>query len=88
VVNSKAQLLLGYAYDFNTHWRAQFDYESGNENFSTLGFTYTLNTSFQCNPALYVANSSGHQLAGYIVVTYTLPVWHTEAPKAGTPVAL
>ncbi len=75
VVNSKVEALLGWAYDFDSHWRAQLDFQSGDDNFSSVGFTYTLNDSFQFNPALYMANSSDHSLLGYIVFTYTLPLW-------------
>ncbi|MGZ3649871.1 MAG: hypothetical protein ACXVB9_01735 [Bdellovibrionota bacterium] len=89
VVRSKAELLLGWAYDFDTHWRAQLDFQSGTENFSTTGFTYTLNDSFQFNPALYVSNDTDHQLAGYIVVTYTLKAWApAQVPKPNAPKAM
>jgi hypothetical protein len=83
--NSEAELLLGWAYDFDSHWRTQVDYQSGERNFLTFGFTYTLNERFQFNPALYISNGNEHGLAGYIVATYTLPLWPTKKnPKAPT----
>jgi hypothetical protein len=88
-VDSRLELILGWGYDFDAHWRAQIDYQSGEQNFSTLGFTYTLNDSFQLNPALYVSNTHEHDLAGYIVLTYTFPVWRSAIrEKPGTPPAL
>jgi hypothetical protein len=80
--NSEIELILGLAFDFDSPWRAQIDYQSGERNFSTLGFTYTLNDRFQFNPALYVSNTSEHGLAGYIVATYTLPLWPTKKNPA------
>jgi hypothetical protein len=35
----KNEAILGYAYDFNERWRLQFDWQSGSENSSTIGFT-------------------------------------------------
>lgn len=77
------ELVLGWAYDFDPHWRAQVDFQSGTDNFSTLGFTYTLNDRFQFNPALYLSNASSHVVAGYLVLTYTLPLWHANHPMQG-----
>jgi hypothetical protein len=88
-VDSHAELILGWGYDFDPHWRAQVDFQSGRENFSTLGFTYTLNDSFQFNPALYMTNTRERDLAGYIVFTYTIPVWHSsKRDEPGSPPAL
>jgi hypothetical protein len=83
--NSEAELILGYAYDFDSHWRAQVDFQSGDSNFSTLGFTYTLNENFQFNPALYFSNSDPRNLAGYIVFTFSKKIWNAkENPSAPT----
>lgn len=88
VVKAKAQLLLGWAYDYDLHWRAQIDYQSGNENFMTCGFTYTLNDQFQFNPALYIGNAKEHSLEGYIVLTYTFVAWATKTINRHAPPAL
>src|SRR6478672_4612433 len=71
----KNEAILGYAYDFNERWRVQVDWQSGSENSSTIGFTCNVTPDFQFNPALYVSNSSDHDLMGYIVFTYTFHVW-------------
>jgi hypothetical protein len=71
----KNEAILGYAYDFNERWRLQFDWQSGSENSSTVGFTCNVTPSFQFNPALYVSNDSKHDLFGYVVFTYTFPLW-------------
>jgi hypothetical protein len=71
----KNEAILGYAYDFNERWRLQFDWQSGSENSSTIGFTCNVTPDFQFNPALYVSNRSDHDLMGYVVFTYTFHVW-------------
>ena len=63
----------------------QVDWQSGSENSSTIGFTCNVTPDFQFNPALYVSNSSDHDLMGYIVFTYTFHVWGGK--KDVTPVA-
>jgi hypothetical protein len=71
----KNEAILGYAYDFNERWRLQFDWQSGSENSSTIGFTCNVTPNFQFNPALYVSNRSDHDLMGYVVFTYTFHLW-------------
>jgi hypothetical protein len=71
----KNEAILGYAYDFNERWRLQFDWQSGSENSSTIGFTCNVTPDFQFNPALYVSNGSDHDLMGYVVFTYTFHLW-------------
>jgi hypothetical protein len=71
----KNEAILGYAYDFNERWRLQFDWQSGSENSSTVGFTCNVTPDFQFNPALYVNNGPKHDLFGYIVFTYTFHLW-------------
>jgi hypothetical protein len=71
----KNEAILGYAYDFNETWRLQFDWQSGSENASTIGFTCNVTRDFQFNPALYVNNGPNHDLMGYIVFTYTFHLW-------------
>jgi len=74
-VGNRDEALLGWAHDFNATWRFQLDYQSGSENFFTAGFTWNVTDSFQINPALYLANDHAHKVVGYIVFTYTLPLW-------------
>jgi hypothetical protein len=74
-VNDQTQLLLGWAHDFNDTWRFQLDYQSGSANYFTVGFTCNVTSRLQFNPAIYFPNSSSKSTAGYIVVTYTFPVW-------------
>lgn len=74
----KNEAILGYAYDFNKTWRAQIDFQSGAENSTTIGFTCNITRHFQTNPALYINNGHGHDLFGYVVFTYTFPVWNKD----------
>jgi hypothetical protein len=75
-VADRTEALLGWAHDFNDRWRVQLDYQSGAENYFTLGFTCNVTQRFQFNPALYIANDGSHAKVGYIVFTYTLPLGH------------
>jgi len=74
-VSDRNEALLGWAHDFNSMWRFQLDYQSGRENYFTVGFTCNVTDAFQFNPALYIANDSSHSAVGYIVFTYTFRVW-------------
>jgi hypothetical protein len=74
-VGYRNEAILGYAYDFNKTWRAQVDFQSGSGNSATIGFTCNITRNLQTNPALYVTNDSPHHLLGYVVFTYTLPIW-------------
>ena len=74
-VGYRNEAILGYAYDFNKTWRAQVDFQSGSGNSSTIGFTCNVTHNLQMNPALYITNDSPHRLLGYVVFTYTFPLW-------------
>src|SRR5712692_4971906 len=74
-VDYRNEAILGYAYDFNQTWRVQVDFQSGSGNSSTIGFTCNITRNFQFNPAIYVTNDSPHEVLGYIVFTYTFPLW-------------
>jgi len=74
-VGYRNEAILGYAYDFNETWRVQVDFQSGSGNSSTIGFTCNITRNFQFNPAIYVTNDSPHDVLGYIVFTYTFPLW-------------
>jgi hypothetical protein len=74
-VGSHTQAVLGYAWDFNPHWRAQVDFQGGGDNASTFGITWTPSDRWQLNPALYRSNGAGHELRGYLVASYTLAIW-------------
>jgi hypothetical protein len=74
-VDHQAQVMAGWAHDFNSTWRAQIDWQSGHDNWWALGFTHNVTPRFQYNPALYFSNSDGHKIVGYIVFTYTMTLW-------------
>jgi len=81
LVDNRTEAVLGVAYDFNKTWRAQVDFQSGAQNFFTLGFTCNVTDNFQFNPAIYFSNNNPRDISGYIVFTYTLPVWGHKAPE-------
>ncbi len=72
---SKTEALLGYVYDFHKTWRMQVDFQSGQENSSTLGVTWNITPDFQVNPAVYLPNYHPERILGYIVFTYTFHLW-------------
>lgn len=74
----KNEAILGYAYDFNERWRAQVDWQSGSENFWTIGFTCNVARDFQFNPAIYFSNDDPSRIMGYVVFTYTLHLWDRQ----------
>jgi ABC-type oligopeptide transport system substrate-binding subunit len=74
-VRDHDEAILGWAHDFNPTWRFQLDYQSGSENFFTVGFTCNVTDAFQFNPAVFFANDRTHSAVGYIVLTYTFKVW-------------
>jgi hypothetical protein len=87
-VGQRGEAILGYAYDFNKRWRTQVDFQSGSGNSVTLGFTCNVTERFQFNPALYVTNDSPHHALGYVVFTYTFPLWDPKKRgAAGKPPA-
>ena len=81
-VGNRTQAILGYAYDFNKTWRAQVDFQSGKGNSVTAGFTWNITDQLQVNPAMYVTNDREHYVLGYVVFTYTFPLW---SPKKKVP---
>jgi hypothetical protein len=80
----KNEAILGYAYDFNERWRVQFDWQSGSENSSTIGFTCNVTRDFQFNPALYYSNDDLSRVMGYIVFTYTFHLWGNRNENRST----
>lgn len=77
-VDDQTQVMAGWAHDFNRTWRAQVDWQSGGENWWTLGFTHNVTPQFQYNPALYIRNSDSRDIVGYVVFTYTFTLWGTS----------
>jgi hypothetical protein len=80
----KNEAILGYAYDFNERWRVQFDWQSGSENSSTIGFTCNVTRDFQFNPAIYFSNDDLSRVMGYIVFTYTFHLWGDKNDKSAS----
>ena len=74
-VDHQTQVMAGWAHDFNATWRVQLDWQSGHDNWWTLGYTHNVTPEFQYNPAIYFSNSDGHKIVGYVVFTYTLTLW-------------
>jgi hypothetical protein len=74
-VGNRTEALLGWAHDFSDTWRFQLDYQGGADNFLTVGFTCNVTSRLQFNPALYLSNDHPHRRLGYVVFSYTLPLW-------------
>lgn len=68
----QAQGILGYGYRVSPRLLLQLDYQSGNANSATAGFTYSITPPLQLNPAVYLQNASPHHLLGYAVLTWNI----------------
>jgi hypothetical protein len=69
------QSILGVAYRVHPRLLLQLDYQSGSGNFATAGFTYNILPQLQFNPSAYFANTTGHHLYGYAVLTWNIDVF-------------
>ena len=75
VANKKAEVPLGYTHNFTDKLCLVLDYQTGSENYSTVGFTYNFTPNFQVNPAVYLNNSKPRSLRWYLVFTVTTQLW-------------
>jgi hypothetical protein len=85
----QTQAILGYAYRTAPRLLLQADYQTGSGNFSTVGFTYNISPELQINPSLYFANTTGHAVYGYAVMSWNIDVFNPGAhakPKVPAPV--
>jgi hypothetical protein len=69
---SHSQTVVGYAYQATKDLLLQVDYQSGEGNSSTAGFTYNITPSLSLNPALYFTNDSPRHTLGYAVLTWNI----------------
>ena len=69
--NDREEAILGLGYQTTSNFLLQVDYQSGEENFTTAGFTYNLTPNLSLNPAVYISNDSSHSLYGYAVLTWS-----------------
>ena len=74
-IGSQTSAILGVGYQTTPALLIQSDYLSGNNNFTTFGFTYSVTPSVTFNPALYMANSRDHKVYPYMVLTWTVTAW-------------
>jgi hypothetical protein len=73
--NRTAEAVLGYRHIFSDSLQFSADFQSGRENFSTVGFTYNFTPAFSVNPAVYFPNSGRHIPRAYIVFTWSTALW-------------
>ena len=67
--------ILGYSRQLTDKLMFSADYQSGPGNAVTLGLTYNFTPDLQMNPSVYFANTRPHRAMGYVVLTWTVPVW-------------
>ena len=67
--------ILGYSHQLTDRLQFSADYQSGPGNAVTLGLTYNFTADLQMNPAVYFANTRPHRAMGYVVLTWSVPVW-------------
>jgi len=68
----QTQAIVGAAYHVSPRMLLQVDYQAGESNFATAGFTYSVTPQLSLNPALYYANSAPQNLYGYAVLTWNV----------------
>ena len=73
--DEKNEALLGWAHQASPILLLETDYQGGSDNFTTLGFTYSITPSLSLNPAVYVSNSTARHAFGYAVLTWNAPAW-------------
>jgi hypothetical protein len=81
-VGSRHEALLGWIHNFNETWRAQINFQSGSGNAISLGFTCNLTRDLELSPGIFITNDSPHQVLGYVLLTYTFPIWQPKTASA------
>lgn len=71
----RTQAIVGYSRQLTDKLQVSADYESGDANAATLGFTVNFTPDLQMNPAIYFTNGSPHHVLGYVVISWNLPLW-------------
>ncbi len=71
----RTEAILGYSRQLTEKLQLSADYQSGDANAATLGFTINLTPDLQVNPAVYFTNASPHHAFGYAVVSWNWPLW-------------
>ncbi|MDR3710065.1 MAG: hypothetical protein P4L33_17355 [Capsulimonadaceae bacterium] len=71
----QTQAILGADYHVSPRLMVQFDYQTGDSNSVTGGFTYAVTPSLSFNPSLYYSNGDPHNYYGYAVLSWTVQVF-------------
>jgi hypothetical protein len=71
----QTQLILGWADQVSPKIKLQVDYQAGDGNSTTAGFTVSVTPQLQFNPAVYVSNASSHAVYGYAVLTWNVQLF-------------
>jgi len=71
----QTQAILGAAYHATPRLLVQVDYQAGEANSLTGGFTYTITPTLTFNPAIYYSNSEPHNIYGYSVLSWNIQMF-------------
>jgi hypothetical protein len=74
-VDPHTDLILGYKHQFSEKIAFSADFQSGSDDFVTVGLTYNFTPTLSINPAIYCTNSHPHHFLGYVVLTWNLTIW-------------
>lgn len=74
----RAEAIVGYSRQLTDKLQISADYQSGDANAATLGFTVNFTPDLQMNPAVYFTNASPHHALGYVVLSWNLPLWRVH----------
>jgi hypothetical protein len=83
-VHPETDVVVGYARQLTDSLQVSVDYQGGGSSFKTAGFTYSISPRLSVNPAAYFTNAGPHRTYGYVVITYSIPLWKT-APEEKNP---
>lgn len=71
----QTQSIFGAAYRVSPRVLLQVDYQSGEQNSLTGGFTYSVTPELNFNPAIYYSNGDPHNVYGYAVLTWNIQLF-------------
>jgi hypothetical protein len=74
-VKGRGETLLGYAYDATPDLQLLADWQSGADNYSTLGVSYAFTPSLSLSPALWHENAAPHRTFPIAILTWSVQVF-------------
>jgi hypothetical protein len=74
-VSGRAETILAYTYQASPTWQFLTDWQSGSENFATLGVAYAFTPHLSLSPALWRENIAPHRAFSIAILTWSVKVF-------------